>query len=238
MELKATLYQATMDELTGINNKSNLMKLLGNHLSMSKLHDIAFIFFDLDHFKHVNDTYGHQAGDSVLAEVGRIIRETVRLYDIAGRYGGEEFLIALPETSVEKAHLVAEKLRNRIKEFALMHENTQIRITASFGISSLLGNRKKICEELDVPDLNLLFAIMPGTIVDWEAIKKKKSQIPNILISFADMALYRSKRTTCSRCFFNSGKADLFIDGKCPECGSSDLVKGRDKSTILFDIFE
>lgn len=115
MELKSTLYLATTDELTGINNKRNLNRLFISQFSTRKLREISIIFFDLDFFKSVNDTYGHQAGDCVLREMGKILRDTLRPYDIFGRYGGEEFLIALPETSEENAIAVAKKLKKRLK---------------------------------------------------------------------------------------------------------------------------
>ena len=91
------------------------------------------IMLDIDHFKKVNDTYGHQAGDKVIQSLAQVISDTIRETDNAGRYGGEEFAILLPDTSVESAHTVAERLREAAEKQIVTHEDDHIRYTVSIG---------------------------------------------------------------------------------------------------------
>jgi diguanylate cyclase (GGDEF)-like protein len=94
---------------------------------------LSCIIADIDHFKTVNDQYGHLTGDSVLKEVAHRIRQSIRVYDILGRYGGEEFLIILPETDIEQAWHFAERTRMQVKESPIM-DNV---ITISLGVTCL-----------------------------------------------------------------------------------------------------
>lgn len=96
---------------------------------------VAFFLLDIDHFKHVNDTYGHQAGDEVLRQVARLVKSTLREYDILGRIGGEEFGIFLAETSRDTAVEVAERLRQQIADEKLHIDGRELRITLSVGIA-------------------------------------------------------------------------------------------------------
>jgi diguanylate cyclase (GGDEF)-like protein len=209
------------------------MKLLRNQLAIRRLRDVSLIFFDIDHFKQINDRFGHQAGDAVLAETGKVIRETIRRYDVAGRFGGDEFLIALPETGSENALIVAEKLRGRLKERVVDFREAHIRFTASLGVSSLLENEKRICQELEIGDLKSFFEITPSSNEGWEAADIKKLKIPDVLVLLADRALYAAKTTSCRGCSFHSEHAESFAEGRCPKCGSTDLEQGRDR-TIVF----
>jgi two-component system cell cycle response regulator len=88
---------------------------------------------DLDHFKHVNDTYGHLAGDEVLKETGRRIQHAVRPYDWAGRYGGEEFLIVLPKCGKDEVQLCAERIRLAMTSVPILAEGSEIAVTVSIG---------------------------------------------------------------------------------------------------------
>ena len=97
----------------------------------------SLVIFDIDHFKKVNDTYGHQAGDEVIRETARALRETARTTDICGRYGGEEFVVILIDTSVEKAMIFAERMRSRIEELRVRYDEIEIKFTISLGISEL-----------------------------------------------------------------------------------------------------
>jgi two-component system cell cycle response regulator len=101
--------------------------------------NLSVIMVDIDHFKKVNDDYGHQAGDAVLKEVSRRLELGIRTSDMSSRFGGEEFVIVLPETNGESAGYVAERLRMIIEdvEFAIPVEPKQITCTASFGVASL-----------------------------------------------------------------------------------------------------
>lgn len=95
----------------------------------------SLIIFDIDHFKKVNDTYGHQAGDEVIREVARILRTTARETDFPGRYGGEEFVLLLPDTPAEGAYEVAERLRKKLEATSISYEQLKLQVTISLGIS-------------------------------------------------------------------------------------------------------
>jgi diguanylate cyclase (GGDEF)-like protein len=107
---------------------------------------------DIDNFKACNDTYGHLVGDVVLKGISDIMKENVREIDLISRYGGEEFALALPETSLEGARLVAERLRTKIKETVFRAYDESVKITVSIGISVYPDNAddiKGIAEKAD-----------------------------------------------------------------------------------------
>ncbi|WP_417501789.1 diguanylate cyclase [Marinobacter sp.] len=127
------------DELTQLNNRRAFFQLGGQFLKQAKRRNtpIAAIMFDLDHFKLINDTYGHEAGDAVLREVGRLLLAEVRESDIAARIGGEEFAVLLPESSQEHTMELAERLRNTLDGLKVRYKQTMLRPTASFGVAML-----------------------------------------------------------------------------------------------------
>ena len=96
---------------------------------------MSLALIDLDHFKHVNDSRGHQAGDQVLVEVGRILRESTREYDDSCRFGGEEFALILPDTRLADAAALMERLRSRLEKHAFDVEGGVLHITASIGLA-------------------------------------------------------------------------------------------------------
>lgn len=95
----------------------------------------SLIIFDIDHFKPVNDTYGHQAGDEVIRQVAQLLRSTARETDFAGRYGGEEFVLLLPDTSAQGALQVAERLRKTLEATQVQYEHLKLKVTISLGVS-------------------------------------------------------------------------------------------------------
>jgi diguanylate cyclase (GGDEF)-like protein len=128
------------DPLTGCFNRGYMSKKLIQELKRARRykHPLSIIFSDIDYFKKVNDTYGHQAGDLVLKEFARCIMENIRVdLDWLTRYGGEEFLIVLPETRSDSARFVAERIRESAAVRKIMWEDTQIKISASFGVVGL-----------------------------------------------------------------------------------------------------
>ena len=131
--------KSVLDGLTKAFNKANmnliLEKLLYNALRYKD--DLSLILLDIDHFKKINDTYGHLAGDLVLIELANIIRESIRKSDIFGRIGGEEFLIALPNTKIVGALKFAKRLKNSIEKKEFIFDNKKIYITVSMGITSI-----------------------------------------------------------------------------------------------------
>ncbi len=131
---------ASTDSKTGLWNAGHFTKLLSTELERTKRfgHPLALIVTDLDLLRNVNNTYGHLAGDTVLATIGQIVRSNLRDYDIAARFGGEEFTIALPETEIVEAVAIAERLRMTIEAAAIdvKSSETPIHVTMSFGVAS------------------------------------------------------------------------------------------------------
>lgn len=129
---------ATTDELTGLHNRRSLLQRLKFESARAKRFrsPLSAVMIDLDHFKHINDCYGHVTGDQVLASVGRLLRESVRVIDVPGRYGGEELSVILPNTPIEGALKFAETLRLKI-EAQLHHDGARlVPVTASLGVGA------------------------------------------------------------------------------------------------------
>jgi diguanylate cyclase (GGDEF)-like protein len=132
---------ALTDMLTGLANKRALADAMRRDFARAERSgtSIAMVILDLDHFKHVNDTYGHAVGDEVLREVGRAVSAGLRSGDISGRFGGEEFVLILPGATVDGGKLVAERLRRNIEAVAIKTGSTVLRVTASFGVAAVSG---------------------------------------------------------------------------------------------------
>ncbi|MBF0541721.1 MAG: GGDEF domain-containing protein [Nitrospirae bacterium] len=130
--------EATIDPLTGVYNRRALFKYIEHDLANAVRHEstMSIIMFDIDHFKKVNDTYGHHAGDVVLKKLSDVVKHSFRKSDYIARYGGEEFVIVLPDTKISSAIEMAEKLRVRIEELQIDTCNEIISVTSSFGIAS------------------------------------------------------------------------------------------------------
>lgn len=128
------------DRLTGIYNRRKLEEILKEIYNKAQRYNKVFsiILLDLDHFKKVNDNYGHQAGDKVLKEVSSLLLEKIRKVDYCGRWGGEEFLIILPETDLESAVILAKRLRGEIENYKFTKVE---KITSSFGVSAYSNNK-------------------------------------------------------------------------------------------------
>ncbi|MBU0674413.1 MAG: diguanylate cyclase [Proteobacteria bacterium] len=137
------LYQlATTDSLTSLLNRGEGIRRFQQEISLSIRKQVALsvIILDIDHFKKINDNFGHQVGDQVIQTIADILTSTLRNYDIVCRYGGEEYLIVLPATELPKAVETAERLRHLIEETIIetgTRRTTPIKITASFGVTSL-----------------------------------------------------------------------------------------------------
>ena len=153
------------DPLTGLFNYRHLVKTLGQEMERTRRTGLptGFVMIDLDHFKSVNDTYGHQAGDLALQWVSRILKENTRRIDVACRYGGEEFAVILPGTDLDPAVLLAERLRTTLSESPLLYGSHSIPLTASFGVISYRGVNNPSIERLfDCADHMLFRAKMQG----------------------------------------------------------------------------
>jgi diguanylate cyclase (GGDEF)-like protein/PAS domain S-box-containing protein len=130
--------QAIRDPLTGLYNRLPLNEFFDRELRMAqrRRQPISMVLVDLDHFKTVNDTYGHQAGDEVLRVLGDLIRQSYRASDIPCRYGGDEFLILVPDMALELACERTEHLRKALEETSIVHGTSLTHITASFGVAT------------------------------------------------------------------------------------------------------
>jgi diguanylate cyclase (GGDEF)-like protein len=140
-----TLHEmAFRDALTGLYNHRFFQEAMDKELERSKRYqrDFSLIIFDIDHFKKVNDTYGHPIGDRVLAAIARAAEQAVRGADIIARYGGEEFAIIMPETDFMSASAVAERLRGNIEHLDIVVDDTTIKATVSVGYTSYRHNIK------------------------------------------------------------------------------------------------
>ena len=127
------------DSLTGLYNRCYVMEKIDSEMNRSIRHGspVSLIMLDIDHFKRVNDSFGHSAGDRVLRSVGQVLRDSCRVYDVAARYGGEEFCIVLPETRVGSTTVVAERIRERLATSRFEVGAESVVVTASIGIAGV-----------------------------------------------------------------------------------------------------
>jgi len=130
---QSLMKKAMTDSLTKICNRHGIEKAIENF--RTSLNSSCVVYADIDHFKKINDTYSHEAGDFVLREVAKIICANIRKDDLAGRIGGEEFLIVLNSTNVENTKPKLESIRESLKNHIFDWNNNQIRLTMSFGVS-------------------------------------------------------------------------------------------------------
>ena len=148
-------HQSIRDGLTNLFNRRFMEIALDRELRRARRHHkpLAVLMLDIDHFKQLNDTYGHEAGDLVLREVAAVMREAVRAEDTICRYGGEEFVAILPELAINDALARAESIRNRVSELRLYHRGEPLReITISIGIAVYPQNGESLDELLSLAD--------------------------------------------------------------------------------------
>ena len=147
-----------IDPLTGVNNRRFFeQRLIEEVASVIRANDeISCLFIDIDHFKKVNDNYGHQAGDEILRGVAQIIRDLVRRTDVVARYGGEEFIVLLSHKGKQKAAEIAERIRETIEQRIFTDpQHGEIKVTTSIGINSLDNTE----HEGEVKDIASLFVV-------------------------------------------------------------------------------
>lgn len=152
--------------LTGLFNQNHVRQRLTEEYYRAKRYDhpLSLLMIDLDNFKSLNDRFGHAAGDHLLRYFGRLIRETIRPSDIPARFGGEEFLIILPETGKKEAQAVAERLRQRISEcpFRIDSRREDVRLTISIGVTAFPDYGQSAEEMITMADLALYQAKKAG----------------------------------------------------------------------------
>jgi diguanylate cyclase (GGDEF)-like protein len=129
-------YSARTDELTGLPNRRILFEVLAREIERARRRDanLTVVFVDFDRFNRINDHHGHQVGDAVLREAAAVIKAGLRTYDIVGRYGGEEFVMVLPDTGVWDGHAVAERIRETVAAKVLAGA---VHVTISLGVADL-----------------------------------------------------------------------------------------------------
>ena len=142
------------DRLTNLYNRGHWEECLAREFSRYQRYDTtcSVVMFDIDHFKQVNDTYGHQAGDGVIRAVAEVTRKSLRKTDIAGRYGGEEFGIILGNTEAKAAEIFCERLRKEIEALNVNYEGQEIKFTVSLGISEAKTSTQNYTEWLEQAD--------------------------------------------------------------------------------------
>jgi diguanylate cyclase (GGDEF)-like protein len=155
---------ATTDELTGLLNRRRFLEVAEQELKRSRRYGrpLSIIGLDLDHFKDVNDRLGHAAGDTVLRTLGQVLRDEGRRQDIAGRLGGEEFAIVLPETSIDDAVALSERVRNRLGATRVVANGAALTVTASFGVAEITSTDGSVEDALGRADQALYRAKRAG----------------------------------------------------------------------------
>lgn len=164
-EANAQLHEiAIRDYLTGCFNRRHFYTLAEPELARARRHDTALslLIFDLDHFKQVNDTHGHACGDALLCQTVEVIQGRLRISDTLARIGGEEFVVLLPETELEQARLLAERLRQAMAEHHFEHAGQRIAVTASWGVAAARPDDTDIDMLLDRADRALYMAKKDG----------------------------------------------------------------------------
>ena len=147
--------RATHDRLTGLPNRETLLAILGSEVERATRHNkpLSLAFIDIDRFKPINDTYGHNSGDAVLRQVARLVAGGVRTNDTFGRYGGEEFMLILPETTPDDAVRLAEELRALVQQEALrIADHQTVHVTISIGIAGGRGAELQLDTLVDRAD--------------------------------------------------------------------------------------
>ena len=139
---KALAHEAMHDPLTGILNRRAILESLQKEIARVKRHGslLTIGMFDIDHFKRINDRYGHQTGDEVLCGFVRTIQESLRNYDLIGRYGGEEFLVVAPGSSGKEEEGLYERLRAKVAEQGIATRSGVVSVTVSIGVAGGTGS--------------------------------------------------------------------------------------------------
>jgi two-component system cell cycle response regulator len=159
-EFMSTISQMMVtDGLTQASNKRYLVEQINNEINRSARHGrpLSLIMFDIDHFKQVNDTYGHVAGDFILKEVAALVRTRVRRNEVFGRWGGEEFALLLPETVREGALHLAEEIRQLVCAQPFVFDSYQVSVTVSLGVAQWHPGLRTVEEFVKTAD-DLLYA--------------------------------------------------------------------------------
>ena len=155
---------ASLDHLTGLANKRVFNEELARQVSTANRYQrsLCLIVCDLDHFKRVNDNYGHSSGDQVLKKVAQAISHSSRDVDLAARWGGEEFAILLPETKLDGAITQAERIKDTIQACTFRFNDAEVRVSASFGVVEMSDKEQNVVDLFDLADKLLYRAKRAG----------------------------------------------------------------------------
>lgn len=164
LEVESATMEKIQDPLTGLYNRRYMEIMLKHELQRAERSDyqVSLIMMDIDHFKKLNDTYGHPAGDEVLRKLAALMKSQVRRADIACRYGGEEFLIILPETPLEVAGERAETLRTAFGDLIIEHEGQVMRGNLSLGVATFPQHAQASQQLIQIADTALYTAKTSG----------------------------------------------------------------------------
>ena len=170
------------DRLTQLNNRGYWEECLAAEFDRYKRtkQPVTLIIFDIDHFKKVNDTYGHQAGDEVIRQTSKTLRRTIRKTDIAGRYGGEEFTVLLIDTETNNSLILAERLRKRIEALTVQYQALKIKFNISLGVSELNPETKDYMQWLAQADQALYYSKENGRNQTTIYSKEKMGELKDV----------------------------------------------------------
>lgn len=163
LEIEHLKQEASIDGLTGISNRGDFERQISHYVSNAKRYGktISMFLFDIDNFKKINDTYGHQTGDEILKSISLTVKNNIRSCDLIARYGGEEFAVVLPETSPEMATELADRIRIKLSESKVKAGSVMIGATASFGVAHLKPDME-VADFIKKADENLYIAKKNG----------------------------------------------------------------------------
>jgi diguanylate cyclase (GGDEF)-like protein len=195
MKQKILLQNAHIDSLTGLSTRPVIMNFLSDWIMTREYRKLCLVIFDIDGFGEHNERYGHHAGDVLLSQTGRLVRETLRRCDRAGRLIGDRFLVVLPDTEMKDALIVAEKIRARIEREIVAVGGHTFSATASFGVSSLFEGADYIANALGIRDLHSIFDIADAKNADWARIDRMKQRTTECLMEMAESAHRMAKGT-------------------------------------------
>jgi diguanylate cyclase (GGDEF)-like protein len=152
--------KADTDELTSLHNRRAFFELASREVERAHRfnHPLSALMIDLDNFKMVNDNFGHPVGDQLLVAIADVFRNSLRNIDLAARYGGDEFIVLLPENNIDSAKEVAQRLCKMIKSVAIDTPTGKARVGASIGVSTLTENNSQLSSLIEVADRALYHA--------------------------------------------------------------------------------
>jgi diguanylate cyclase (GGDEF)-like protein len=184
---------AVTDSLTKLYIRRHFVQRLEDELRRARRynHNLSLLVIDIDHFKTLNDKYGHQAGDAVLVEMARAFRRMTRATDVTARYGGEEFCIILPETPLEGAQIIAERLRVEIENVDISFTNYKLKTTISIGVATFPIHAENVEGLIRAADLAMYKAKELGrnrTVVCNGMVKIESEHLPEEFFHSLDVS--------------------------------------------------